>query len=106
MSDSIKSIDIQVEELASSAPYRIIDIRTSEEVSLHPLAVSHDHIPMDQLLQIPDQIKAEETTVLVCAAGVRTKMTAESFRKAGYMKVFSLVGGEPALRSHNPSQSR
>ena len=104
MNESIKSIDIQVEELAALAPYRMIDIRTPEEVSLHPLAVSHDHIPMDQLLQIPDQIKAEETTVLVCAAGVRTKMTAEAFRKAGYVKVFSLVGGEPALRSHNLSE--
>ena len=93
MNESIKSIDIQIEELARLAPYRMIDIRTPEEVSLHPLGVSHDHIPMEQLLQIPDQIKAEETTVLVCAAGVRTKMTAEAFRKAGYMKVFSLVGG-------------
>ena len=104
MNNSIKPVDIHVDEVTSSASYRIIDIRTSEEVKLHPLTLRHEHIPMDQLLQTKDLIKKDEHVVLVCAAGVRTKMTAEAFRKVGYMKVFSLVGGEPALRSHNLSE--
>lgn len=98
MNNSIESVDIQVDELVRVEPYRLIDIRTPAEVSLQPLEEAHEHIPMEQLLQLPDQIEMGEYTVLVCAAGVRTKMTAEAFRKAGYMNVYSLVGGEPALR--------
>ncbi len=39
----------------------------------------------------------EVIDLLVCAAGIRTNYTANAFRFAGYLKVYSLVSGNKVL---------
>ena len=81
--------------------YRMIDIRTIDEVVALPLMGDHDHIPMDQLLNNPECIKDDEVIILVCAAGIRSCMAAEWFRKQGFSKVYSLIGGQPVWNEYN-----
>ena len=52
---------------------------------------------MDQILNQPQLLDREQTHLLVCAAGMRTKFTALELRKIGYDKVYSLIGGNRML---------
>jgi hypothetical protein len=43
--------------------FRMIDIRTADEVAFAPLAGEHEHIPMDRLLNNPEAIQSDEVTI-------------------------------------------
>ena len=55
------------------------------------------HIPMNQLLNQPQLLAKDQTSILVCAAGMRTKFVATELREIGYNNVYSLVGGNRML---------
>jgi rhodanese-related sulfurtransferase len=91
------NIDVQASDLAALEPFRLVDIRTSEEVEKEPLPCDHLHIPMDRLLSRPDLLEKDRIYVLVCAAGMRTRFAAEILRREGFSQVYSLVGGNRSL---------
>ena len=80
------SWEVDVPSVLAMESVRIIDIRTDDEVASAPLAGAHEHIPMDRLLNQPETIKSNEVTILVCAAGIRSGMATEWFRKQGMDK--------------------
>jgi len=96
-----QSLEIDAKSVKELESYRMIDIRTIDEVVSLPLMGDHDHIPMDQLLNNPECIKNDEVIILVCAVGIRSGMAAEWFRKQGFCKVYSLIGGQPAWNEFN-----
>ena len=96
-----QSLEIDAKSVNELDVYRMIDIRTIDEVVSLPLMGDHDHIPMDQLLNNPECIKDDEVIILVCAAGIRSGMAAEWFRKQGFSKVYSLIGGQPVWNECN-----
>ena len=90
-----QSIEIDAKSVNELDSYRMIDIRTIDEVVSLPLMEDHDHIPMDQLLNNPECIKDDEVIILVCAAGIRSGMATEWFRKRGLVKfIHSLAGSQ------------
>ena len=89
------SWEVDVPSVLAMKSVRMIDIRTDNEVACSPLAGAHEHIPMDRLLNEPETVKAGEVTILVCAAGIRSGMATEWFRKQGMDTVYSLLGGQP-----------
>ncbi|VGO21806.1 rhodanese-like domain-containing protein [Pontiella sulfatireligans] len=91
------NVEINASEISGLGEVQIVDIRTHQEVAVDPLPCKHIHIPMDQLLNQPHLLAKEKTSVLVCAAGVRTKFTALELRKIGFDKVYSLLGGNRML---------
>ena len=52
---------------------------------------------MNQLLNQPQLLAKDQTSILVCAAGMRTKFVATELREIGYNNVYSLVGGNRML---------
>ena len=93
-----ESVEITAAEIPLLGSVNIIDIRNADEVAAEPLLCDHVHIPMEQLLNRPQLLDKARPHVLVCAAGVRTQYTAHALRSAGYSKVYSLIGGNRALR--------
>ena len=89
------SWEVDVLSVLAMDSVRIIDIRTDDEVRCAPLAGTHEHIPMDRLLNEPETVRSGEVTILVCAAGIRSGMATEWFRKQGIDTVYSLLGGQP-----------
>ena len=89
------SWEVDVPSVLTMDSFRMIDIRTDDEVASAPLAGAHEHISMDRLLNEPETIKSGEVTILVCAAGIRSGMATEWFRKQGVDTVYSLLGGQP-----------
>ena len=89
------SWEVDVPSVLAMESVRMIDIRTDDEVAGTPLAGAYEHIPMDRLLNEPEIIKSGEVTILVCAAGIRSGMATEWFRKQGVDTVYSLLGGQP-----------
>lgn len=89
------SWEVDVPSVMEMKSVRMIDIRTADEVAFAPLAGEHEHIPMDRLLNEPEAIHPDEVTILVCAAGIRSGMATEWFRKHGVDSVYSLIGGQP-----------
>ena len=90
-------VEISAAEIGRLGNVQIVDIRTPGEVAVEPLPCEHVHIPMDQILNQPQLLDREQTHLLVCAAGMRTKFTALELRKIGYDKVYSLIGGNRML---------
>ena len=95
------SWEVDVPSVLAMESVRMIDIRTDEEVACAPLAGAHEHIPMDRLLNEPETVRSSEVTILVCAAGIRSGMATEWFRKQGVDTVYSLIGGQPVWNQTN-----
>jgi molybdopterin/thiamine biosynthesis adenylyltransferase/rhodanese-related sulfurtransferase len=84
----------QVQDLISSGDIQLGDVREKDEWNAGhiPGAV---HVPKSYVEQwaedrLPDK---EKTTVLYCAAGVRSAMAADLLQKLGYRNVISMAGG-------------
>ena len=92
-----ETVEITAQEISNLGTVQIIDIREPHEVVEAPLPCEHVHIPMKQLLNQPQLLVKNQTAVLVCAAGLRTKFVATELRKIGYDKVYSLIGGNRML---------
>lgn len=99
------ALEIEVGDVQQLEGLRLIDIRTADEVAVAPMLGDVEHIPMDQLVNMPAVLAPEDATVLVCAAGVRSTMAAKWFRKRGVHSVYSLIGGQPAWNEFVSAQA-
>ena len=92
-----ENVEITAQEIGTLGDVQIVDIREPHEVEIAPLPCSHIHIPMNDLLNQPGLLSKEQSHLLVCAAGMRTKFAAIELRKLGHDKVYSLLGGNRTL---------
>lgn len=82
------------EELHSSDPPLLIDVRESEEVAQLRIN-SAIHVPLDRLLERIGEIapKKEQSLVLYCGTGVRSLYGVQTLKEQGYAQAQSLAGG-------------
>jgi molybdopterin/thiamine biosynthesis adenylyltransferase/rhodanese-related sulfurtransferase len=84
----------QVEDLIQSGDVQLGDVREKDEWNAGhiPGAV---HVPKSYVEQwAEDRLpEKEKTTILYCAAGVRSAMAADTLQKLGYQNVISMAGG-------------
>lgn len=92
----VNSADLQV-LLASSAPPRILDVRTPGEFGTVHIAGAYN-VPLDLLREHRDEIRAhlDDEVVLVCQSGQRATQAQETLRAAGLANVHILDGGMAA----------
>jgi adenylyltransferase/sulfurtransferase len=89
-------IEIALDSLEEAArTYRLIDVRTPEEVATRPSAARH--VPMAALLADPALLAENTQYLLVCASGKRSLAAARELRKLG-LSVRSLAGGLQGLK--------
>jgi adenylyltransferase/sulfurtransferase len=89
-------IEIALDSLEEAAhTYRLIDVRTPEEVATRPSAARH--VPMAALLADPALLAENAEYLLVCASGKRSLAAARELRKLG-LRVRSLAGGLQGLK--------
>ena len=84
----------QVQELIRSGDVQLGDVREKDEWNAGhiPGAI---HVPKSYLEQwAEDRLpEKDKTTILYCAAGVRSAMAADTLQKLGYQNVISMAGG-------------
>ncbi|CAM2903819.1 molybdopterin-synthase adenylyltransferase MoeB [Actinomyces slackii] len=75
----------------------LLDVREEVEVALDPLPGAR-HIPLGEVIQRADELDEGRPTVVVCAAGVRSRRAIEALRAVGYRgELINLAGGMRAL---------
>ncbi|MGZ4585815.1 MAG: rhodanese-like domain-containing protein [Mycobacterium sp.] len=89
------------ELLRSSAPPRILDVRTPAEFETAHIAGSYN-VPLDLLREHRDEIvrHLDEDIVLVCRSGQRAAQAEDTLRKAGLLNVHVLDGGIVAWQAN------
>ncbi|RYG36097.1 rhodanese-like domain-containing protein [bacterium] len=80
------------DELASSNPPRILDVREVEELGISRLD-ELVHVPMDQLHVKMAGLDKEADWVVVCRSGKRSGMVTQFLLASGFKKVRNLEGG-------------
>ncbi|MDV3126168.1 rhodanese-like domain-containing protein [Mycobacterium sp. 21AC1] len=80
--------------LGSSAPPRVLDVRTPGEFETTHIAGAYN-VPLDLLREHRDEIikHLDEDVVLVCRSGQRAAQAEETLRNAGLTNVHILDGG-------------
>lgn len=88
------------ERLGSSAPPRVLDVRTPGEFETAHIAGAYN-VPLDLLREHRDEIikHLDDEVVLVCRSGQRAAQAEESLRNAGLANVHILDGGIVAWES-------
>jgi len=84
----------QVQDLISSGDVQLGDVREKDEWNTGHI-VGAVHVPKSYLEQwAEDRLpEKDKTTILYCAAGVRSAMAADTLQKLGYQNVISMAGG-------------
>ncbi len=84
----------QVQDLIRSGDVQLGDVREKDEWNAGHI-VGAVHVPKSYLEQwAEDRLpEKEKTTILYCAAGVRSAMAADTLQKLGYQNVISMAGG-------------
>ncbi len=75
------------------APFKLIDVRESDEYAggRLPGAIS---VPRGYLeLRIEEKAKRDEPLILYCAGGTRSALAAKTLQEMGYQNVASMIGG-------------
>ena len=82
------------ELLGSSAPPRILDVRTPAEFETSHIAGSYN-VPLDLLREHREEIVGhlDQDVVLVCRSGQRAAQAEDTLRRAGLLNVHVLDGG-------------
>jgi len=84
----------QVQDLIRSGDVQLGDVREKDEWNAGHITGAV-HVPKSYLEQwAEDRLpEKDKTTVLYCAAGVRSAMAADTLQKLGYQNVISMAGG-------------
>jgi rhodanese-related sulfurtransferase len=103
---TIDSHDLS-DRLGSTAPPRVIDVRTPGEFDNAHIAGAYN-VPLDLLREHRDEIVSnlDEDVVLVCRSGQRAAQAEETLRNAGLANVHILDGGITAWKAKGFSVHR
>ncbi len=82
------------EQLTSTTPPRLIDVRTPAEFETHHIGGAYN-VPLDLLWEHRDDITShlDQQVVLICRSGQRAAQADQMLRKAGLTNVHILEGG-------------
>ena len=86
------------EQLASSAPPRLIDVRTTREWNEGHVDGAAN-IPLSRLADRVDELPSDTPLVVYCSGGYRSAIASSLLRRAGLEQVTDLVGGLGAWES-------
>lgn len=99
------SAPMLAEELGSSNPPLIVDVRTPDEWSANHIPESIN-IPLSQLQQRLEEIPHNRRVAVHCAGGYRSSMAASVLNQQGRTNLIELAGGIAAWQAANlPVQS-
>lgn len=103
---AIDSQDLR-ERLGSTAPPRVLDVRTPGEFETAHIAGAYN-VPLDLLREHRDEIVSHlhEDVVLVCRSGQRAAQAQETLRAAGLRNVHILDGGITAWEAEGFAVNR
>jgi rhodanese-related sulfurtransferase len=91
---TFKNVDIDhLDELRGKPGFRLIDVRTDEEVKQTGKIPGAEHIPLHTLAQAAGQFDPQKTTVFYCRSGNRSGQAAAFFANKGYGDVYNMTGG-------------
>jgi glyoxylase-like metal-dependent hydrolase (beta-lactamase superfamily II)/rhodanese-related sulfurtransferase len=91
------------EQLASSAPPNLIDVRTPREWNERHIDGAVN-VPLSQLADRIAEIPSDAPLVVYCAGGYRSAIAGSVLRRAGRRQVTDLVGGLGAWESSQPAE--
>lgn len=69
---------------------RIVDVRTHQELALRTYPHTTDHVPHREL---PAGLPGDEDLLLFCKAGARSQAAARTLERAGYTRIYDVIGG-------------
>ena len=93
--DTVSAAELR-QLLAGAEPPALLDVREEIEVTLEPMEGAL-HIPLREVVARMDELDVARTTVVVCAAGIRSARAIEALRAAGYTgRLVNLDGGVKA----------
>ena len=70
----------------------ILDVREKWEYDICHIKESV-HIPMGQIAERKDELNMEDTIIVVCHHGIRSRMVAKFLDASGFINVINLSGG-------------
>ena len=93
--DSIQVLSIEkFEKMMSKKKNRLVDVRTPEEVSEGQIAGALNiNFLGENFASEIQNLNKNETYLLYCRSGARTRKAADQMQKAGFKKVYMLEGG-------------
>lgn len=94
------SAPMLAEELQSSNPPSIVDVRTPDEWSTDHILGSIN-IPLSQLQQRLDEVPHDRRVALHCAGGYRSSIAASILKQRGITDLIELAGGIAAWKAAN-----
>ncbi|NDJ51556.1 MAG: rhodanese-like domain-containing protein [Chloroflexi bacterium] len=93
--ESITAEDYKKQFKKAKKKHVLIDVRTAREFDEGHVAKSIN-IPLSDLNQQLERIPTDQTVVLICASGSRSRVAANKLMKAGYENIINLHGGTSA----------
>jgi hydroxyacylglutathione hydrolase len=93
-----------VEQLGSSDPPLVIDVRSSREWEQGHIDGAVN-LPLSQLRERLDELPSDRPLVVHCAGGYRSAIAASLLRSEGLLRVTDLVGGIGAWDSARPTSA-
>lgn len=83
------------DQLKSSNPPLVVDVRNKSETQINSIAGSQ-MIPLVDLLESADKLPKDKDVVILCASGHRSSIAASLLRQRGIQRVTDLTGGMEA----------
>lgn len=83
------------EQLASSAPPLVLDVRSSQELRAGRIAGSL-HLPLNRLLEHVEELPRDRSIVVTCGSGYRSSIAVSLLEARGLRRLADLVGGMAA----------
>lgn len=83
-------------KLKAGEPLRLVDVREEDEWNFCRLPGA-EWIPLTRFAkEAPERLRAEETVVLYCHHGMRSRHAGQFLEQLGYREVINLTGGVDA----------
>lgn len=72
--------------------FKYIDVRTKQEYKSGNIR-RFQNIPLDKIEEKLNKLDKEQTYVLLCQSGARSRLAVKNFKKAGFKNVYNVIGG-------------